>query len=231
MKNDLVIDTMQCEHCNRKFVRETSFFKHVCEQKKRWLDKDKPGNRIAFNSWKNFYQKYHPNKKSLEYKDFLTSTYYNSFLKFGNYCVEADVLNPSAYFIYLSSNRVPIDSWASDNTYTKYLTEYLLLEDGLEAVERSLEFLLDISVDENIKISDVFNFVNPNKLCYSIIKGKVSPWVLYQSDTGKVFLANLNKDQTGLIFDYIDPKKWSVKFHRDSDVTNTVKRILKLTPL
>jgi hypothetical protein len=230
MKQEQVTNN-SCEFCNRGFIRENTFLKHICEQKRRWLDKDKPGNRIGFNAWKTYFQRHHPNKKNTEYKDFLKNSYYNAFLKFGNYCVDVDVIDTFSFFNYLLSNRVPIDSWASDITYTKYLVEYLVLEDALDAVKRSVNHLIDLSNKENILLSDVFKYINSNKLCYDILKGKISPWVLYQSETGKVFLSNLNPNQTSLIFDYIDPKKWNIKFKREDDVISEVKHILNNIPL
>ena len=46
----------RCEHCKRNFVRPANLLKHLCEQKRRWQDKDKPSNRIAYNAWLKFYK-------------------------------------------------------------------------------------------------------------------------------------------------------------------------------
>ena len=53
-----------CEFCNRSFQRETSIATHLCENKRRWQDKDQAGNRIGFQSWLEFYKKNkHTDKK------------------------------------------------------------------------------------------------------------------------------------------------------------------------
>ena len=46
-------------------------FKHLCENKRRWGDKDLKGNRIGFNAWLNFYTKHTNSKKQKTYLDFI----------------------------------------------------------------------------------------------------------------------------------------------------------------
>jgi len=49
MNETKVIDSsLNCEFCKRSFVKEGNFLRHICEPKRRWLDKDKQSNRIAF---------------------------------------------------------------------------------------------------------------------------------------------------------------------------------------
>lgn len=231
VKQENDIEQRKCDHCNRVFVRENTLLKHICEQKRRWLDRDKLSNRIAYSAWKQYYQQHHPNKRSLEYKDFISNSYYGAFAKFGIYCAEVHAINPGAYAIYLVKNKVSIDNWASDKNYTKYLIEYLRLENHLDAVKRSLEHLVDIANDENIQLSDVFRFINSNKLCYMLTAGKISPWVLYHSKTGVEFLSKLDQSQTNLVIDYIDPEKWNIKFKRSPENVAEVKTILQGIPL
>jgi hypothetical protein len=215
-----------CEHCNRTFVRDSTLLKHVCEQKRRWLDKDKTPNRIGYNAWKNYYNTHHPSKKNTDYADFLTNTYYSAFVKFGQYCSDVNAINPNAYANYLLKNKVPIDSWPSDRSYTSYLIEYLKSENCFDAVKRTMDTLLTIAKDQNIQLNDVFIYANTNKLCHLITLGKISPWVLYNSKTGIEFLSRLDESQTNLIFEYIDPQRWNIKFKRDEENLKEIKHII-----
>lgn len=221
----------KCEHCNREFVRPSTFLKHMCEQKRRYLDRDRPSNRIGYMAWKQYYQLHHPNKKNLEYSDFMNSSYFSAFVRFGSYCSDVKAINSNAFALYLVKNRIPIDNWASDSSYTKYLVEYLKYENCMDAVKRSIENLLDIANDQNVNLSDVFRYVNSNKICHLITTGKISPWVVYQSNTGKDFLSKLDTSQTTMIFEYIDPERWNIKFKRESENVDEVKILLKSIPL
>lgn len=228
---DIQVIENKCDHCNRQFVRPSTFLKHMCEQKRRYLDRDRPSNRIGYLAWKQYYQQHHPNKKKLDYSDFMNSSYYSAFVKFGSYCYAVKAINSNAFSLYLVKNRIPIDNWASDRSYTKYLVEYLKYENCMDAVKRSIENLLDIANDQNVNLSDVFRYVNSNKICHLITTGKISPWVVYQSNTGKDFLSKLDTSQTTMIFEYIDPERWNIKFKRESENVDEVKILLKSIPL
>ena len=120
MKENSVTTKHKCDFCEREFLRETTIGKHLCEPKRRWLDKDKQGNRIGLNAWIQFYNK-HSNKKKKDYMDFAKSAYYSAFVKFGNYCLDAQVFNPSRYIDWLLKNQVSIDTWNRDSNYTKFI--------------------------------------------------------------------------------------------------------------
>lgn len=230
--NNQVIDSNKhCEHCNRTFIRESTLQKHLCEQKRRWLEKDKLPNRIGYSAWKTFYETHHPSKKGLEYRDFVNNNYYSAFVRFGTYCTDIKAINPTAFAMYLIKNQTPIDNWNSDKSYTKYLLEYLRHESWHDAVKRSIDHLLNISNDENIRLGDVFKYANTNKLCYMITMGRISPWVLYHSASGKDFLSKLDTTQTNMIIDYIDPQKWNIKFKREAEDITEVKQLLNSIPL
>lgn len=217
-----------CEHCGRTFVRESTLFKHLCEQKLRWQDRDKSANRIAYDAWLTFYGRVQANKKKKDYKTFIASAYYTAFLKFGSYCSDIKVINTQEYVHYLLNGNVPIDNWNSDRVYTKFLVEYLKTEDAFDAVKRSIKTMLEISEQENIQLKDVLNYFNKNKLCHLISTGHISPWILYLSESGNEFLTSLNTDQRNVIWEYIDTERWNIKFRRDQQLVTEIKNVIEL---
>lgn len=217
----------RCEHCKRNFTRPGNLLKHLCEQKRRWQEKDKPANRIAFESWLKFYKMIQPTRKKKEYVDFIASAYYIGFVKFGLYCVESYVVDPLNYVDHLLKENVPLDNWNSDKVYTKYLIIHLRNEDGLGAVKRSIDNMLTLAENENVELRDVFRYVNVNKVCHYIMNGKISPWVIYQSKSGSEFLSKLNDDQRNFIYPYIDPERWNIKFKRDDEQVKVISAIIK----
>ena len=227
LKKEVKDKTYSCEFCNRSFVKESTVLKHICEYKQRWLNKNLQSNRIAFQSWMQFYKTHTSIKKEKTYYDFIKSPYYTAFVKFGNYCVDINALNVSRFVDWLLKNQIKIDSWCSDTTYNKYLCEYLRIEDPLDAIARSIETTIERAQEENILSNDYLRYGNVNKICYAITTGKISPWMLYQSESGMKFLDNLNEDQVRLVIDYINPEQWALKFRKDTDGTNNVKDLLK----
>lgn len=220
---------LQCEFCNRKFVRESAFITHMCEKKQRWVDRGLQANRVAFNAWLHYFTTQHIVKKQKTYLDFLHSPYYKAFLKFGTYCTEVNAINITRYVDWLVRDRISLDNWCSDKVYSKYLTEYLRNEDAFDAVARTIEFLTDLTTSEGIELKDAFRYASRNKLCHAISIGKVSPWALYHSKSGIEFLDSLNEDQVRIVFDYIDPQQWALKFSKNPEVVREIKECFNQT--
>jgi hypothetical protein len=215
-----------CEFCNRSFQRETTMMKHLCENKRRWQDKDQPGNRIGFQAWVEFYKKNTASKKPKTYVDFTKSAYYIAFVKFGHYCVDLKCINVTRYADWLLKNQIKIDSWCSDTNYTKFLIEHLKSEDPLDAIARSIETTMTIAKDSGIETKDCLRYANRNKLAYAVTTGKISPWMLYQSESGVDFLSSLDESQQKMIIDYINPEQWAIKFRRNTELVTQAKELL-----
>lgn len=218
--------TYGCDFCGRSFLRESTIAKHLCEYKQRWMNKDLQGNRIGFQAWLQFYKKNTSNKKKRTYEEFIKSAYYTAFVKFGIYCSDSNVLNVSRYVDWLLKNQIRLDTWNTDSNYTKFLIEYLREEDPLDAIARSIETTQKLAEVESVLTKDVLRYGNKNRICYSITTGKISPWMLYQSESGTKFLDELDNTQVKMIIDYINPELWAIKFKRTTDKVNEVKELL-----
>ena len=216
----------KCEFCASEFVRESTLFTHNCEQKRRWMNKDLQGNRIAFQSFVEFFRKNSASKKQKTYEEFIKSPYYIAFTKFGNYCIDINALNINRFAEWLVKNQIKIDAWCTDTNYTKYLLDYLRTEDPLDAIHRSIETTITLAEKETIQAKDYLRYGNHNRICLEITRGRISPWLLFQSDSGVRFLETLNPDHVKMIFDYINPEQWALKFHREPENVRTVKEIL-----
>jgi hypothetical protein len=217
-----------CEFCKRVFLRESTIMKHMCETKDRYLNKDKQGNRIGFQAWVQFYKKNTATKKQKTYEEFIKSAYYIAFVKFGNYCVNVSAINISRFVDWLLKNQIKIDTWCSDTTYTRYLVEYLKIEDAFDAIHRSVETTIDWAEKDNIQPKDYLRYGNTNRICLLIATGKISPWMLYCSESGIQFLDKLNEAQVKIVIDYINPELWKIKFNRDEQLKQQITDTLKI---
>lgn len=215
-----------CDFCGSNFVRESTLSKHICETKRRYNDRDRVGNRIGFSSWVQFYNK-HSRKQKRDYMEFAKSAYYTAFVKFGNYCHEANVLNVPRYVDWLLKEQISIDHWNRDSNYTKFIVEHLKSEDPLDAIARSIEATVELAITDKIQTKDVLRYGNRNKICFEITKGKISPWMLYHSDSGLQFIEHLDATQQKMILEYINPEQWAIKFKRSTNIISEVKQLLK----
>jgi len=199
---------------------------HMCETKRRVRDQEHKGNRIGFQCWVEFYKKNTAGKKVRTYLDFAKSSYYTAFVKFGNYCSDANVINVHKYTNFLIKNQISIDKWSSDKQYTNFLVSFLKEEDPIDSIARSIETTIELAQQDGIQTKDIFRYGNTNRICFAITKGKISPWMLYQSVSGVEFISKLDETQIKMILDYIQPEQWAIKFKRNVDIIHEVKELL-----
>jgi hypothetical protein len=49
-------------------------------------------------------------------------------------------------------------------------------------------------------------------MAYAVSTGRISPWVIYNSESGQKFLSELNPEQISMVWPYIDSDSWTKKF-------------------
>jgi len=225
-KTEVTNSANSCEFCKRTFMRESTLLKHICEYKHRWLDRDRRGNQIGFQCWLQFYTKHSTGKKNKTYEEFIKSAYYTAFVKFGSYCIEIKNINIPRYVDYLLKENIKLDTWCTDSNYNKFLIDYLKTEDALDAVARTVEHCLQATEEEKIQSNDYLRYGNRNKICYAISNGRISPWVLYQSQSGVKLLDTLGEEQIKMIYDYINPVQWAIKFSKEQAKATEVNQLM-----
>lgn len=216
----------QCDFCNKSFQRETSLFSHVCETKRRWQQRELIDNRLGFQTWLEFYRRNTNSKKQKTYIDFAKSAYYIAFVKFGKYCADIKCVSVNRYADWLLHNQIRIDDWCKDSLYDRFLKDHLKDEDPYDAIARSIETTIEFAKNEYIASNDYLRYGNKNRICSLIVNGKISPWLLYQSESGIKFLENIDTVQQQMILDYINPEQWAIKFKRNQEIVSEVKELL-----
>ena len=204
--------TFTCGYCDKTFSRESSIEVHMCEPKRRRLQRDDRGVQLGLQAYVRFYETMQGSAKNKTFDDFETSSYYRAFVKFGHYCVNTRVINPERFMAWLLKQQKKIDKWCSDQIYTEYLVNYLTLEAVDDALARAMEYGLDWAEKTNNPAHDCLRYGNANAICHAITAGRISPWVIYNSESGQKFLGELSPDQVTMIWIYIDSDVWQKKF-------------------
>jgi len=219
--------TFTCEYCKKTFARETSIAVHMCEPKRRRLNKDEPGVRMGFQAYIRFYETMQGSARNKTHDDFCESAYYRAFVKFGHYCVNTRVVAPDRFMTWLLKEQKKIDHWCSDRVYTEYLMQYLLVEAVNDALARAIEYSMRWSEETGNPSHDWLRYGNTHALCYAVTAGRVSPWVIYNSESGQKFLSELLAQQVAIVWPYIDSDAWQKKFHDYPADQEYAKEILK----
>jgi len=221
----------KCEYCQKSFKREGTLAVHVCEPKRRYMQRDSKHVQLAFRSYQLFYKIGTNSKKDKTYDDFAGSQYYTAFVKFGSYCVDLKIDDVPAYTKWLLKNQVAIDRWTSDRHFNKWIKERLKSESVDRAVERTVLFLQEWGEDNANDWNNYFDVVPSNLAVFHICAGKISPWVLYASNRAQGLLDRLNEEQIKMIIEYIDPHIWQIRMKRFEKDFKWVKQLLEKADL
>ena len=216
-----------CNYCKKTFAKETSIAVHMCEPKRRRMEKDERGVQLGFQAYIKFYESMQGSAKLKTFEDFAESAYYRAFVKFGRYCLVIRAINPARFMDWLLKNNKKLDRWCSDQLYTEYLIEYVRVEHVDDALARSIEWSIAWAEEHDAPAQDCLRYGNTNIICYALTAGRISPWCIYNSDSGIEFLGSLTEDQVAMIWPYIESDVWQKKFRDYPADVECVKDILK----
>ena len=200
---------------------------HVCEKKRRALQKDERRVRLGFYAFNQFYKLSAGAKKDKTYEEFCKSSYYNAFVKFGSFVSNVKPLYPEKYINHVVTSGVKLDHWCREEMYETYAIE-LIKKEGVEtALERSIGTMLEWAEENNSAWNHYFNYVSLNKSVWHIRDGKISPWLVLNCKSGKDLLGKFNDEQLGMIYNIVDPQHWAMRFKRQPKDVQLVKDVAK----
>lgn len=222
-------DKFVCEFCNREFAKELSLINHSCEKKRRWFQRDEPHARLAFMAWNRFYElnNFGKNKEYYKsYRNFIDSRYYIAFAKFGKHMRDLNALEPHKFIDYVIKNNLPLDKWTHDFVYEQYIRELIRKESAEDALERNILLMSEWAVQHNLQWSDFFRMVNTNQAVLWIKSGRISPWVLYNANSAVDFFERCTPEQLSIIKNIAPPGPWKIRFNKNADSCQFLRKTL-----
>jgi hypothetical protein len=224
---DLVDQPYTCVHCNKSFMKEKTLTAHMCENKRRTLQKDEKRVVAGLMAYNRFYQLTQNAKKNKTYEEFCKSSYYNAFVKFGSFVTNVNPLYPDRFIDYVIKSGVKLDHWCRDELYEKYLYETIKVEPVESAVQRSLQTMMEWGDVSQAQFNHYFNYVNHNRAVNDIRNGKISPWLVLNCKSGKTMIASFNDEHLELIAPAFDTAFWLKHLKQNPADVALVKEICK----
>ncbi len=216
-----------CEYCGSGYSKEQTLLVHMCEQKRRHLQKNEKRVQLGYQTFVRFYQLSAGYKGIKTYEEFCKSSFYNAFVKFGSFLSNVRPLYPEKYIDYVVTSGVKLDHWCREEMYEKYAVD-LIMKEGVEtALERSVNTMIEWSEAHNSAWNHYFMYVSLNRARYDIKDGKISPWLILNCKTGKEMLAKFNDEQLAMVYHIMNPEHWSLRFKRQPKDVELVKNISK----
>jgi len=167
------------------------------------------------------------NTKKKTYQEFSNSNYYSSFVKFGKWLIEQNVLEVEKYVKYLIKENIPFTKWIDRDRYREFIADVLLSETPEKALERSFDCVKNWSENSGIPWNEFWKKIGTNQAVNFIVEGKISAWMLYNSETAIDFLEKLSSEQLTIVERAAPIKKWKVRFIRYKIEADSIKQLLK----
>jgi hypothetical protein len=220
--------TYKCKYCTKEYRKESTLAAHMCESKRRVQQEKEVGVQLGMQAYLRFYELTQGSAKMKTYTDFANSSYYSAFVKFGRHMIAIRAVNPKMFIEWVIKENKKLDHWCKEIIYAEFLATYIKKESINDAVERALTEMQDYADEtEGLQFKDYFRFGSTNRICSHITNGRISPWIVFNCDSGIKFLETLNEEQIAIIMPWIDPEYWQRKFTDYMADTEWVKMILK----
>ena len=220
-----------CEYCGNGYTREKTLAVHMCQPKRRALQKNEKRVQLGMYAFNQFYKLSAGAKKDKTYEEFCKSPYYNAFVKFGSFVSNVKPLYPEKYINYVVTSGVKLDQWCREEMYEKYAIE-LIKKEGVEtALERSVMTMMEWADENNSVWNHYFHYVSLNRAIWHIKDGKISPWLILNCKSGKDMLSKFNDEQLSMVYHVINPEHWALRFKRQPNDVQLVKDIAKESSL
>lgn len=226
---DTVEQPFSCNHCGKSFMKEKTLYAHMCEPKRRAMQKNEKRVQAGFMAFNRFWTLAQGGKKEKNYEEFCASPYYNAFVKFGSFINNVNPIYPDKFVDYVIKSGVKLDHWCRDELYEKYLYDMLKVEPVESAVQRSLQTMMEWADSNNANFAHYFNYASLNRAVHDIKNGNISPWVVLNSVSGQTMVSNMTDEQLDMIAPAFDVQFWKRKFREYPADVALVKEICKET--
>ena len=202
----------------------------MCEPKRRWQQQNETGVQLGFKSYLRFYEITQGSAKLKTYEDFAASSFYLAFVKYGRHLIAIKAVNTGSFTEWLIKNNKKLDHWCKDALYLEWLHQYLKKENVQDAIERALNEMQTYTDADSIlqnNFTNYFRLGSGNRIVHHISSGRISPWIVYNCNSGVKWLSGLNEEQLRIIMAWIDPEFWQKKFKDYAADAEWVKDILQ----
>ncbi len=215
-----------CAYCNKAFEKITTLGKHMCVKKRRHMDINSAGSRFGLRTFQRFYELTQHGKKVKTVQEFVDSPYYIDFVKFGNHIHTLRPVYPDQFIEFVIRNSIKLNDWCKDYVYDIYIEDLVKKEPAESATDRSIQNMIDWATENNVEFTEFFSRITANEASHMLRTGKISPWVLYLSETGDSLMSQFNEDHSKIMGKIIDPSVWAKKFKNNSSDVDYIRNLL-----
>jgi hypothetical protein len=213
-----------CVYCNKPFLREAAYLDHVCTQMQRHQKmKTSEGMSawIAYGLWMKAMGKKVPPQAS-----FTVSQYYQSFIKFAALVQQVKTIDMEEFIRHMVKLGIPPVIWTNNAIYEEWIRSSTEERSPLKAVKQSCLFLLNLADRAEINVEEIFDHITSPQVSDWIRTGKVTPWLLFNSQKFKSWYTGLEEDDKDELSKVLDPSEWMEKIRSNPNTVPTIRKIV-----
>lgn len=226
LQSEKAKNSFTCDFCHRSFAKEKTVLLHVCEQKRRHMQRDEKPVKLAFIAYQQFFVRRMSNRTPPTYESFAKSTLYLVFVRFGRHIIDLNAVNPMGFIDFLLRIQAPVDKWISPTLYETYIRELNKNETPLDALERNFVLMKRWADESGNDWHDFFREIEVPLAALYIVNGRISPWILFIAASAHELMQRFNPEQVSLIERAIDPEFWRLKIERHKNDVEMIREML-----
>ncbi|WNA16008.1 hypothetical protein XaC1_365 [Xanthomonas phage XaC1] len=223
----------ECRFCSKKFKREQTVLSHKCLKRDRYNEKDTRKMKVAYMMWKEYMQ-YHKFKIPAkvvqagdEYLYFINSSVFNEFEKFAEYVTQNDIFKPDEFITHVIKSGINARDWCTFKVHQDWVIKYTRNEHPRSGIERSIRAFADWEALTGQPWNTFFSSATLVRVIMWFESGKLSPWIIYASNTADELLSRVSDSEYSHLIPYIDHTVWIPKISAYRTDVESIKQELK----
>jgi hypothetical protein len=212
-----------CKFCKRSFSQEKTLIVHLCEQRRRFDQKDTVHGRYGRQAYMAI-RSFHGNDNFTE-EEFRHSEFYLACMRWGRFIIDVHCFNPTSYLKWLIDSKVSIDRWNLDAIYNCWLQDMVFIEDEWDALDRSIKTMIVWAEENKQPYENYFRLAGGARILFDISRALVSGWVVYCCQSGQGWLSTITSNDLEIIWPVINIERWNFRFNNLKDSKNQITAI------
>jgi hypothetical protein len=226
-KHKETCNDLTCEFCKKQFKQQVRFFNHMCEQKRRHIERDDKHVKLGYMSYKHYISRTNRlNMNVPTYENFSNSSLYKEFVDFGRHLIRINAINPIGFVDFLIKMQTPLKKWMATTTYEIYIRELNKTETPIQALERNILLMQQWSMETGEDWTDFFRKISTTHAVLWIKSGRISPWLLFSASSASALMSRMNSEQLEIVNQAIDTNFWEHKLKRHQEDMKNIQEEL-----
>ena len=216
----------ECEYCGKKYVSESHYKKHECDEMLRARHMKTPRGIAAYEAYSTWMSaKGYANRGQQQFMD---SKYFTSFVRFIQFAHRIALPAQDQFVKYMAKIDIQPKDWTSNLVYDHFIEEFDTLISPKDQASITVDTFFELANIFECDPDDVFLYLEANTLIKIVQAKKMSPWVLLFSPKFHWFMKNeMTREQRILLGQYVRADQWEATFLMQPDVVDDMKAYVR----